>query len=443
MGKDNAINITDEQFLEDIACKALRAGATDAQVRGTEGTTFGVKVRQGDIDGSRHAEGVNLQVTVYIGKRRASLGTNRLHPLEIEALVERVIQIAKIAPEDPFCGLPPREFVASRSDTALKLSDPDEPSPHQLLDWSRAIEEAALTVPGVTMSDGSGFSWSRRRSRVTASNGLSHLSLGTAFSAHASVIAGAGERKEAASASRDARWRGDLPALDEVGAEAGKSAAMKVGSRKIPTTRAPVVFDRRIAFAFLSPFLQAINGVAIARGTSFLKNHLNRSVFGSAISIVDNPSIPRALGSRVIDGDGIAARKRTIIDGGVLKSWFLDWATAQQLKAQRTDHAGEPSNLTLMPGAIDQNGLLKEARAGLLVTQLFGQSLNPNSGEWSVGVTGSWFESGTIAFPVSEVTVAGNLLDLYREVVAGSDLENRSAANSPSLLVPQMSIGGS
>ena len=219
-------------------------------------------------------------------------------------------------------------------------------------------------------------------------------------------------------------------------------AAAQLGSRKLPSMNAPVIFDRTVAMALITPLLGAISGSAIARGTSFLKDKVGQRVFANGVDIVDEPFIPRALGSRAVDLEGVAPRPRKIVADGILTTWLMDCATARQLKLETTGHAGGVSNLSVSPGRLSRQELMSEAGSGLLVTTLFGPSLNPNSGDWSLGVAGFWFERGAIAYPVSEVTVAGRLPELYPQIVIGSDLEIRDAANSPSLLVPQMSIGG-
>ncbi len=256
---------------------------------------------------------------------------------------------------------------------------------------------------------------------------------------------------ERAGEGRQTRWRADLPSAEQIGADAGRRAVARLGSRKIASTTAPVIFENRIAASTLGPLLGAISGPSVARGVSFLKSKLGEQVFAEAVTITDEPHRRRGLGSSPFDDEGVANRTMNIVDKGVLTTWLLNTASARQLGLETTGHAsrglaGPPgvscSNLTVQPGSLDQAGLMREAGSGLLVTTLFGPSLNPNTGDWSVGCAGFWFEDGEIAYPVSEITVAGNLIEVYGRIVPGSDLEFRGAANAPSLLIDGLAIAG-
>jgi PmbA protein len=250
---------------------------------------------------------------------------------------------------------------------------------------------------------------------------------------------------------RSTRWQADLPAPESIGEEAGRRAVERLGARKIDSQTAPVIFENRIAMSLISPMLGAVSGPSIARGASFLKTKLGQAVFSPAIDIVDEPHRLRGLGSSPFDDEGVANHDTRLIDRGVLTTWLLNSASARQLGLQTTGHAsrglaGPPgvgvNNLTVQPGNEDLAGLMAGAKQGLLVTSMFGPSLNGNTGDWSTGVSGFWFEDGQIAYPVNEITVAGNLIDIYARVVAGSDLEIRGAHNAPSLLVEDMAIAG-
>jgi PmbA protein len=431
-----------EDLLQDILARTLRLGATDAEVRTEESRALQVDIRNRALQNVQNAESTSLQLTAYVGKRKASVGTNHFSARALSELVERAVAMAKVAPEDAWCGLAPRELVSSGDDRHLELCDPGEMNATQLEAWALELEDAARTVPGVTQCEGAPAQCGWGRSLHVASNGLCRRSEGSFYSAGIAVIAEKDGQKEVGRAQRAARWCKDLPALSDIGIEAGKSAASQLGARKLASLKAPVIFDRSVATTLIGPLLGAISGAAIARGTSFLKNKLGGKVFADGIEIVDDPFLPRGLGSRAVDHEGVAPRRRKIIDDGVLTTWLLDCSTARQLKLDTTGHAGGVSNLTVMPGRSSRQELMAQAGSGLLVTTLFGPSLNPNSGDWSLGVAGFWFERGEIAYPVSEVTVAGRLPDLYPQLIVGSDLEMRDAANAPSLLVPQMSIGG-
>ena len=250
---------------------------------------------------------------------------------------------------------------------------------------------------------------------------------------------------------RSVRWQEDLPTPESLGAEAGRRAASRLGARKIASTTAPVIFENRLAGSLMSPLIGAISGPSIASGTSFLKDKLGQQIFAKGIHITDDPHRRRGLGSTPFDDEGVANHRRDLIDDGVLTTWLLNTASARQLGLTTTGHAarglaGPPgvstTNLTFQPGDRDQAGLMRDAGKGLLITSMFGPSLNGNTGDWSVGCSGFWFEDGEIAYPVNEITVAGNLLDIFGRVTPGSDLEIRGSANAPSLLVDALAIAG-
>jgi len=412
------------------------------EARAGEQRALLVDMREGTLQNVQRSESAGLQLTAWVGKRRASAGTSHFSAAGISELIARVTSMAKIAPEDAWSGLAPGNLVARRDDSHLELLDPRDTDANQLASWALELEAAARAVPGVTQCEGAAVQFASQRGMHVASNGLSHRADSSFYSAGISVIAANHGEKEVGRAQRAARWREDMPAMPAIGTEAGQMAAAQLGSRKLASQKAPVIFDRTVAMALITPMLGASSGSAITRGTSFLKNKLGRRVFASGVDIVDEPFKPRALGSRAVDQEGVAPRTRKIVDDGILTTWLLDCATARQLKMETTGHAGGVSNLAVSPGKLSREELMSHAGSGLLVTTLFGPSLNPNSGDWSLGVAGFWFEQGAIAYPVSEVTVAGRLPDLYPHLVVGSDLEIREAANSPSLLVPQMSIGG-
>jgi PmbA protein len=366
-------------------------------------------------------------------------------------LVERVVAMAKLAPEDPYAGLAPAEQLAHGPFADLDLFDRAEPDAEALEARALAAEDAARAVPGVSNSDSSSASWSTGGWRLVTSGGFSGEHRASSFGLGVGAIAGEGAAMEHGSDGRQTRWEADLPDAEQIGAEAGRRAVGRLGSRKLASTTAPVIFENRIAASTLGPLIGAISGPSVARGVSFLKNRLGEPVFSPAVTLTDEPHRRRGLGSSPFDDEGVANRTTKLIDAGVLTTWMLNTASARQLGLQSTGHAsrglaGPPgvgtSNLTLQPGELDQAGLMKAAGKGLLVTGLFGPSLNPNTGDWSVGCYGYWFEDGEIAYPVSEITVAGNLAEVYRRVVPGADLEFRGSANAPSLLIDALAIAG-
>lgn len=441
----------DESLLNDVVGAALKAGADGAEAVFAERRSLSVTVRMGDLEEVEREESRDLGLRVFIGQRQASVSGSDISAEARAKLVERAVAMARLAPEDPYAGFAPAEKLAKGPFADLELFDDTEPAAEALEERARTSEEACRAVAGVTNTDGGSASWSTGTWRLVTSTGFSGLHRGSAFSLSVSAIAGEGSAMERGGEGRATRWQADLPSPEAIGAEAGRQAVRRLNARKIASTTAPVIFENRIAASLLGPLVGAISGPAVARGTSFLKDRLGRPVFAPGVNIVDDPHRPRGLGSSPFDDEGVAGEWRAVIDEGVLTTWLLNSASARQLGMETTGHAsrglaGPPSvstsNLTLLPGEADQAGLMRQAGSGLLVTSMFGPSLNSNTGDWSVGCSGFWFEDGEIAWPVTEITVAGNLKDIYGRLVPGSDLEIRGSTNAPSLLVDGMAIAG-
>ncbi len=441
----------DENLLNDMVAAARRAGADAAEVAYANRAALSVSVRLGALEEVEREESRDLGLRVFIGARQASVSGSDVSAEGRSKLIERAVAMARLAPEDPWCGLAPEELLARGSHADLDLYDPTEPDAAMLETRARAAEDAARAVPGVTNSEGASASWSSSVWRLVTSAGFSGEHRGASFSASAQVIAGDSSAMELGWEGRTTRWSEDLPAPERIGAEAGRRAVAALGGRKIASTTAPVIFENRLATSLLGPLVGAISGPSVARGVSFLKDRLGATVFAEGVTITDDPHRPRGLGSSPFDDEGVANQRRALIDRGVLTTWLLNASSARQLGLETTGHASRglagppgvsPSNLTLQPGDLDQAALMRQAGRGVLVTSMFGPSLNANTGDWSVGCSGHWFENGEIAWPVTEITVAGNLIDIYARLIPGADLEIRGSNNSPSILVDGLAIAG-
>jgi PmbA protein len=441
----------EESLLADVVAAALKAGADAAEAVGAERRALGINVRLGELEEVEREESRDLGLRVFVGQRQATVSTSDISAESRAKLIERAVAMAKLAPEDPYAGLAPAERLAKGPFADFDLFDATEPSPEALEEVARAAEDAARAMPRVSNSEGGSASASASVWRLHTSTGFSGEHRATGFSIGASVVAQDDEVMESGYDGRSTRWRADLPSPESIGREAGRRAAARLGARKIASTTAPVIFENRLATSLVGPLLGAISGPSIARGTSFLKDRLGQQVFAKGMVIRDDPHVRRGLGSSPFDDEGVANEARSIIDDGLLTTWLLNSSSARQLGLASTGHASRglaappgvsTSNLTLQPGEKDLTGLMAEAKAGVLVTSMFGPSLNQNTGDWSVGCSGFWFENGELAYPVTEITVAGNLIDIYARLIPGSDLEIRGAANSPSLLVDGLAIAG-
>jgi PmbA protein len=441
----------DENLLADVVAAALAAGADAAEAVGAERQSLGINVRLGKLEEVEREESRDLGLRVFVGKQHATVSGSDISPQARAKLIERAIAMARLAPEDPYSGLADPALFAKGPYPDLDLFDATEPSPEELEDMARAAEDAARAMPRISNSDGGSATASRSEWRLVTSNGFSGRHQASGFSVGASVIAGDGDEMEGGYDGRSARWRSDLPDPQAIGQEAARRAAARLGARKIGSTTAPVIFENRLAMSLIGPMIGAIGGPSIARGNSFLKDKLGQQVFSKGINIVDDPHKVRGLGSSPFDDEGVANRVWSLIDDGVLTTWLMNSSSARQLGLASTGHASRglagpsgvgTSNLTLQPGEKDQAALMRDAGTGVLITSMFGPSLNGNTGDWSVGCAGFWFEGGELAYPVAEITVAGNLIDIYARLIPGSDLEFRGSANAPSILVDGLAIAG-
>lgn len=438
-------------LLNDIVKAALKAGADAAEAVSADRQSLSVGVRNGKLEDVEREESRDLGLRVFVGQRQASVSASDLSPATQARLVERAVAMARLAPEDPHAGFAPEDRLARGPFADLDLFDPSERSAQTLEQVSAEAEAAALAVTGVARSEGGHAGWSSSRWRLVTSHGFDGAYEGSAFSLGVGVIAEKDGAMERGGESRSTRHLSDLPGADLIGRTAGERAVARVGPRKIASTTAPVIFDNRMAGQIVSPAIGAISGPSIARGTSFLKERLGQRVFAEGVTLIDDPFRLRGMGSTPFDDEGVAVQKRALFDDGVLTTWLLNSASARQLGLETTGHASRalagPSgvsthNLHMEPGERDLAGLMADAGTGLLVTSMFGPSLNGNTGDWSAGVSGFWFENGVIAYPVSEVTVAGKLTDLYLRIERGSDLEFRGGFNVPSLMFDAVAIAG-
>ena len=438
-------------LLNDIVKAALKVGADAAEAVSADRRSLSVGVRNGKLEDVEREESRDLGLRVFVGQRQATVSASDLSPATQARLVERAVAMARLAPEDPHAGFAPEDRLARGPFIDLDLFDPSERSAQTLEQVSAEAEASALAVPGVARSEGGHAGWSSTRWRLVTSHGFDGAYEGSAFSLGVGVIAEKDGAMERGGESRSTRHLSDLPGADLIGRTAGERAVARVGPRKIASTTAPVIFDNRMAGQIVSPAIGAISGPSIARGTSFLKDRMGQRVFAEGVTLIDDPFRPRGMGSTPFDDEGAAVQKRALFDDGVLTTWLLNSASARQLGLETTGHASRglagPSgvsthNLHMEPGERDLAGLMADAGTGLLVTSMFGPSLNGNTGDWSAGVSGFWFENGVIAYPVSEVTVAGKLTDLNLRIQRGSNLEFRGGFNVPSLMFDAVAIAG-
>jgi PmbA protein len=442
--------VAELDLLTDLITAARRAGADAADALYVESAAVSVAERLGRPEKLEREESRDLGLRVLIGHRQAVVSSTDLTRSALDALVARAIAMALSVPEDPYCGLAaPSELAREFPD--LDSVDPAEPSTEVLTQRAKAAEEAARGVPGITNSEGAEASWSRSRVLLAASNGFSGSYAMTRHGVSVSVLAGTGTAMERDYDFSSVVHGSDLEDPAAVGRRAGERAVKRLNPRKAATMQAPVIFDPRVAGSMLGHLAGAINGRSVARGTSFLKDRLGQGIFPRGVNVVDDPHRRRGLRSKPFDGEGVANRRRTLIEDGVLTTWLLDLRSARQLGFASTGHASRgtggppgpaPTNLWVEPGAVTAAELIEDVVQGLYVTDLIGFGVNGITGDYSRGAAGFWIEGGEPTYPVSEVTVAGNLIDIFAKLMPANDLTFRTGMDAPTLRIDGMTIAG-
>jgi PmbA protein len=422
---------------------AKRAGADAADAVSTRRVSLGVDVRLGKVEETSRAEGDDFTLRVFVGKRNATVSANVLtSPAE---LAERAVAMAKAAPEDPYAGLADPATLA-HTFPDLDLLDETIPDADDLTAVAKEAEDAARAVPGVTNSGGSGAGWSLAGAVLATSHGFAGSYITSRFSISATAIAGEGTGMERDYDHITKVHRSDLPSPSEIGRNAGERTVKRLNPGKLPTGRANVVFEKRIATSLVGHLLGAINGAAIARRTSFLIDSLGKQVMPKGFRVHDDPLRKRGLASRPFDGEGAVASPLDLVTDGVIMTWLLDSTTGRELGLPSNGRAsrGGPgvSNVTLFPGTLSFDELIAEVGNGVYITDLIGSGVNQVTGDYSRGAAGYIIENGKIGAPVNEITIAGNLREMYPRMVIANDLEYRYASNAPTIAVEGMMIAG-
>lgn len=447
-------DLLDQSALTDIAEKLVRAakaaGADASDAVAVRSISQSVEVRDGALEESERAESDDVGLRVFVGRRHATISTNDIAGTSPQTLAERAVAMARAAPEDAYAGLADRERLAT-SFPNLDLIDPQVPAVSALEQTAREAEMATLAVNGVSKSGGASASFGIGGIVLVTSGGFQGAYLASRRGLSVMAIAGEGTGMERDYDFSSALHASDLESPAIVGRRAGERAIKRLNPRKVKTQSAPVIFDPRVASSLVSHLASAANGASVARKTSFLKDKLGQKLFPDNISIIDDPLRKRGLRSHPFDGEGVAVQRLLLVENGVLRSWLLDSATARELGLATTGHASRgvssppspsPTNLHLEPGQITPDALIAETGTGFYITDLIGMGTNLVTGDYSRGASGYWIENGQLAFPVSEVTIAGHLFDMFASLTPANDLEFRYGANAPTLRVEGLTIAG-
>jgi PmbA protein len=437
--------------VHDLVALAKRAGADAADTLYVCNESTSVSVRLGALEDVERSEGETIGLRLFVGRRSASVSSSDLSKDALATLVDRAVAMAKEAPEDAYAGLAPEDRLLRGDAPSVDGDDGATVSPEALRARALAAEDASRAVAGVTNSEGASASHGRTIIALATSHGFAG---GYATSGHgcsASVIAGEGANMQRDYAHRSARHLEDLEAAEAIGRRAGERTVARLNPAKLSSGAMPILFDPRVGSSLLGHLAGAITGSSIARKTSFLLDALETEVFGKGITIVDDPHRVRGLGSKPFDGEGLPTARRELVADGVLTGWLLDSASARQLGLQPTGNAqrgigGPPgvgtSNLYMEAGALSPAELMKDVKRGLYVTELIGQGVNPVTGDYSRGAAGFLIEDGEIGPAVAEITIAGNLRDMFRALTPASDLRFERATDVPTIRIDGMTVAG-
>ena len=454
----NRADPADLEILDWLIQRTKTAGADAIDAILVRGQSMSLAQRLREPEFLERSEGQEIGLRALVGARQAIISTSDLRPEALEPLAERVVAMAREVPEDEFIGLADLDQFSDQTNTkalenlaAMDMLDSSEITDAELISRAKICEEAALNVEGVTNSEGAQAGWSRQQIVLSASNGFSG---GYSVSNHwlaASVLAGSGTEMERDYHYMSCVYLEDLEDPAEIGRKAGEKTVSRLGARRVKTGQVPVVFDRRVASSLLGHLAGAINGASIARGTSFLKDHMGKSIFAKGVNVIDDPHRRRGLSSRPFDGEGLANQPLNLIKDGILSCWLLDLRSARKLGLHSNARASRgvgsvpsPSttNLYMQPGPLSPDELISDIKTGFYVTELLGMGVNMITGDYSRGASGFWIENGERIYPVSELTIAGNLKEMYQTLTPAHDLEFRYGTNAPSVRIEGMTVAG-
>ena len=436
--------------LSDLIRRARAAGADAADAVIVSATSISVQRRMRKTEQVVRSEGHDLGLRVFVGGRSASVSSSAVDPAGFDALVVRAVAMARIVPEDPYAGLADEATAPEGLD--LDMYDDTEPGLDSLIDRAARAEEAALSVAGINNSEGADAGYSKAHVAIVTSAGFAGQVVRSSHSVSATALAGEGTGMERDYDYSSAVHLSDLEDPEAIGRVAGEKAIARLNPTRPKTMRVPVLYDPRVASSMLGHLSGAINGSSIARGTSFLKERMGQQIFARGVSVIDDPRRVRGLRSREFDGEGVPTRMLSVIDDGVLTTWFLDSRTARQLGLKTNGRAsrgvnGPPSpsasNLYFAPGTLTPAELMADIKEGLYITEMMGSSVNGITGDYSRGAAGFMIRDGALAEPVAEITVAGSLPEMFMHLTPANDLRFRRGTDSPTIRIEGLTLAGS
>lgn len=439
------------ELITNLIKSAQNKGAQHADAVSFFSNSTSVATRLGKLENVERSESRGFGLRVIIGKKQAIVSSTDTGTETLNELASRAVSMARLAPDDKYIDLA-IESLLCKQPPELDLFDSFEPSSDELFARAKEAEEAALAVKGITNSEGGDASYGQNNVAIATSNGFAGEYKTSMFSISASVLAGSGTGMERDYDFSSTRHANDLGKAEEIGKTAADRALKRLNPRRVKTCVAPVIFDPRVAKSLVGTVSSAANGASVARGSTFLKNSMGKNIFQNGINIITDPHIKRGLGSKPYDAEGVSNKKMYLVENGKLQQWLLDIRSANQLglttngcatRGLASPPSPSCSNLYMENGTESVKNLISGIKSGFYVTETFGMGINLITGDYSQGASGFWIENGEIAYPVSELTIAGSLPDMFMQATPANDLEFRYSTNSPTLLIEKMTVAGS
>ena len=439
-----------EETAQNIIDLALKAGASDCDVVLAKSHGKSISCRFQKIEDLDESNEKTIGIRALVDQRQAFVSSSDIETENVDKLVSKCVEMAKLAPIDDTAVLGDSSMFEHKA-TDLDLFESEEVNTETLINAVKECEDAALSVKGITNSEGAGASYSKGEFYLATSNGFHGGYQSSSSSVSCSVLAGQGQEMERDYEYAVKRHSSDLPSAKEIGLSAAKKTLKRLNAKKISSAKLPVVFDKRISNDLLGYLASSISGTSIARGTSFLKDSLGKQIFNKDVTIIDDPAIKRGLGSRPFDGEGIKVNKRELVTNGKLNTWILNTSTAKKLGLKSTGNAsrsvGSPpgvstSNLYMTNGLKTYDDILSSINYGFYATELIGMGVNLVTGDYSMGASGMLIQNGEITHAVSEVTIASNLKEIFMNLSAANDLEFKYRSNAPTVFIESMTLAG-
>ena len=444
----------DKNFLKTILDRLSKMGCHEADVFLSKSKTLSCSSRLGKIEKKEESFTNEIGIRAIINKKQSIVSTTNLEKQNVYNLTEKVVEMAKVVPENQYCGLAESDKikqVSKQEVQKLEICDTYQPTMSLIEKEVIKLEESALDNKEITNSEGAEIAYSKNSICLLGSNGLEIEMEKTHSDFIIAVLAGSKDSMEREYDYKSKVFYNELGDFEKIGKEVSQNAIKKLNSRKLNTCKSDVIFDSKVSSSLLRNLFSASNAQSIVKGISFLKDKINNKVFNDRISIIDDPLMPKKLRSKISDCEGIQSKKKFLIEKGYLKFFFNSLASAKQIKHEPSGHATRSassipsvsySNLYMENGEVSKLDMIKSLKKGLLITELMGSSINYSNGDYSRGASGFWIENGEICYPVSEITIAGNLVDIFMSLIPANDLEFNFGINAPSCLVENLTLGG-